>query len=41
VGLGGVASAFDALAEPGDHAKILIDPSSPATGPAAPGASHG
>jgi threonine dehydrogenase-like Zn-dependent dehydrogenase len=26
VGLGGVAGAFDALADPGDHAKILIDP---------------
>ncbi len=26
VGLGGVAAAFEALAEPDDHAKILIDP---------------
>jgi threonine dehydrogenase-like Zn-dependent dehydrogenase len=26
VGLDGVASAFDALAHPGEHAKILIDP---------------
>jgi threonine dehydrogenase-like Zn-dependent dehydrogenase len=35
VGLGGVAGAFDALAHPGGHAKILIDPSSAATEPPA------
>ncbi|MEZ0383965.1 zinc-binding dehydrogenase [Mycobacterium sp. pW045] len=29
VGLGGVANAFDALADPARHAKILIDPQSP------------
>lgn len=29
VGLGGVANAFDALADPARHAKILIDPTSP------------
>lgn len=29
VGLGGVAAAFDALADPEAHAKILIDPSQP------------
>jgi threonine dehydrogenase-like Zn-dependent dehydrogenase len=29
VGLQGVASAFDALAKPEEHAKVLIDPSSP------------
>lgn len=29
VGLGGVAAAFDALADPAQHAKILIDPKSP------------
>jgi threonine dehydrogenase-like Zn-dependent dehydrogenase len=34
VGLGGVAAAFDALARPGEHAKIIIDPASPATEPA-------
>jgi threonine dehydrogenase-like Zn-dependent dehydrogenase len=31
VGLDGVASAFDALAQPGRHAKILIDPASELT----------
>ncbi len=49
VGLQGVASAFDALASPEEHAKILIDPRSAAgkTGDAAPssltisGARHG
>ena len=34
VGLAGVASAFDALARPEEHAKILIDPHSPAAEPA-------
>lgn len=29
VGLGGVANAFDALGDPANHAKILIDPKSP------------
>ncbi|WP_046300934.1 zinc-binding dehydrogenase [Mycobacterium sp. UM_Kg27] len=29
VGLGGVANAFDALADPARHAKVLIDPKSP------------
>jgi threonine dehydrogenase-like Zn-dependent dehydrogenase len=33
VGLAGVAAAFDALADPEKHAKILIDPRSPATAP--------
>ncbi len=33
VGLEGVANAFDALADPETHAKILIDPTSPATAP--------
>jgi threonine dehydrogenase-like Zn-dependent dehydrogenase len=33
VGLGGVAAAFDALADPEKHAKILIDPRSEATAP--------
>ena len=33
VGLDGVAGAFDALADPEQHAKILIDPSSVATTP--------
>jgi threonine dehydrogenase-like Zn-dependent dehydrogenase len=33
VGLGGVEAAFDALADPESHAKILIDPRSSATGP--------
>lgn len=36
VGLAGVAPAFDALATPGEHAKILIDPQSPATAPSLP-----
>ncbi|HEX2895041.1 MAG TPA: zinc-binding dehydrogenase [Marmoricola sp.] len=31
VGLEGVAGAFDALADPGAHAKVLIDPASSAT----------
>ncbi len=35
VGLPGVAAAFDALASPEEHAKILIDPSSAAAEPAA------
>ncbi len=34
VGLAGVAAAFDALARPDEHAKILIDPKSPAAEPA-------
>jgi threonine dehydrogenase-like Zn-dependent dehydrogenase len=33
VGLPGVKAAFDALAKPGQHAKIIIDPASPATAP--------
>jgi threonine dehydrogenase-like Zn-dependent dehydrogenase len=33
VGLEGVASAFDALSSPENHAKILVDPSSAATAP--------
>jgi threonine dehydrogenase-like Zn-dependent dehydrogenase len=33
VGLGGVEAAFDALGDPDLHAKILIDPQSPATTP--------
>lgn len=33
VGLDGVAGAFEALGDPETHAKILIDPSSAATGP--------
>ena len=33
VGLGGVEAAFDALADPEAHAKILIDPGSSATQP--------
>jgi threonine dehydrogenase-like Zn-dependent dehydrogenase len=33
VGLPGVAAAFDALAEPDVHAKILVDPRSAATAP--------
>src|SRR5262249_47961676 len=37
VGLDGVAGAFDALADPERHAKILIDPSSSATLPAPAG----
>ncbi|MEA2210796.1 MAG: hypothetical protein QOF83_744 [Solirubrobacteraceae bacterium] len=36
VGLNGVSSAFTALAAPDQHAKILIDPASPATEPAIP-----
>ena len=36
VGLPGVAAAFDALATPNEHAKILIDPHSTAAEPAAP-----
>lgn len=34
VGLDGVSAAFDALKDPETHAKILIDPQSPATAPA-------
>ena len=34
VGLDGVAAAFDALADPETHAKILIDPRSDAAAPA-------
>ncbi len=34
VGLEGVAAAFDALGDADTHAKILIDPSSPAQAPA-------
>ncbi|MEO6712180.1 MAG: alcohol dehydrogenase, partial [Mycobacteriales bacterium] len=34
VGLAGVDRAFDALADPEAHAKILIDPKSPAAEPA-------
>jgi threonine dehydrogenase-like Zn-dependent dehydrogenase len=34
VGLGGVAAAFDALATPNEHAKILIDPQSAVPEPA-------
>jgi threonine dehydrogenase-like Zn-dependent dehydrogenase len=33
VGLAGVEAAFDALADPETHAKILIDPRSAATSP--------
>jgi hypothetical protein len=33
VGLDGVSAAFDTLADPEQHAKILIDPRSPATAP--------
>lgn len=33
VGLGGVSTAFDALADPGAHAKIVIDPRSAAVSP--------
>jgi threonine dehydrogenase-like Zn-dependent dehydrogenase len=36
VGLDGVAGAFDALADPEVHAKIMIDPASTAVGVAAP-----
>ncbi len=35
VGLAGIEAAFDALADPGKHAKIIIDPASPATAPEA------
>jgi threonine dehydrogenase-like Zn-dependent dehydrogenase len=35
VGLAGVEAAFDALAAPGKHAKIVIEPSSPAAEPIA------
>jgi threonine dehydrogenase-like Zn-dependent dehydrogenase len=35
VGLRGVQAAFDALASPGKHAKIIIEPASPATEPVA------
>lgn len=38
VGLDGVANAFDALKDPEQHAKILIDPASAATQPLAVGA---
>ena len=33
VGLDGVATAFDVLADPGEHAKLVIDPHSAATAP--------
>jgi threonine dehydrogenase-like Zn-dependent dehydrogenase len=33
VGLPGVEAAFDALADPGRHAKIIVDPASPAMAP--------
>ena len=33
VGLSGIEAAFDALAAPGQHAKIIIEPASPATEP--------
>jgi threonine dehydrogenase-like Zn-dependent dehydrogenase len=36
VGLDGVAGAFETLAHPDGHAKILIDPRSPATQPSGP-----
>jgi threonine dehydrogenase-like Zn-dependent dehydrogenase len=36
VGLDGVAAAFEALGHPNGHAKILVDPASPATEPGAP-----
>jgi threonine dehydrogenase-like Zn-dependent dehydrogenase len=35
VGLHGVGSAFEALSDPEAHAKVLIDPASPATAPVA------
>jgi threonine dehydrogenase-like Zn-dependent dehydrogenase len=35
VGLPGVAAAFETLAAPGQHAKIIIEPASPATEPVA------
>ncbi len=37
VGLAGVEAAFDALADPERHAKIVIDPRSPVTSPAGGG----
>jgi threonine dehydrogenase-like Zn-dependent dehydrogenase len=40
VGLEGVAGAFAALADPGEHAKILIDPGSAAVEPTGPGVSE-
>lgn len=40
VGLEGVAAAFDALAHPDGHAKILVDPRSEITKPSAPTRSH-
>jgi threonine dehydrogenase-like Zn-dependent dehydrogenase len=36
VGLDGVEAAFAALADPDTHAKVLIDPASPAVAPVAP-----
>jgi hypothetical protein len=33
VGLPSVTAAFEALGDPGKHAKILIDPASPAVAP--------
>ena len=36
VGLNGVEAAFAALADPETQAKVLIDPSSAAAGPASP-----
>jgi threonine dehydrogenase-like Zn-dependent dehydrogenase len=39
VGLGGVASAFETLARPGGHAKILIDPGSAVIEPGPPSTS--
>ena len=33
VGLAGVGAAFDALAAPGKHAKIIIEPASSAAAP--------
>ena len=41
VGLPGVAAAFDALANPNEHAKVMIDPHSTAVEPAAPQGMHG
>jgi len=35
VGLRGIEAAFDTLADPGKHAKIIIEPASPATEPVA------
>jgi hypothetical protein len=34
VGLAGVANAFEALGDPEQHAKIVVDPSSDLTEPA-------